>query len=79
MVLDDKGAVKAQRLGLDVVIDEVAEALAAVELGAAAPRRRTAEETELHYLTLAYPIAEITLRSIMFQIPYFDRRHIASA
>ena len=48
MVLDDKGAVKAERLGLDVVFDEIAEAFAAVELGAAAPRRRTAEQAELH-------------------------------
>jgi hypothetical protein len=48
VMLDDKGAVKAERLCLDVVIDEVAEALAAVEVGATAPRRRTAEETELH-------------------------------
>ena len=49
MVLDDKGAVKAERLGLDIVFDEVAEPLAAVELAAAAaPRRRAAEQTELH-------------------------------
>ena len=43
VVLDDKGAVKAERFGLDVVIDEVAEALGAVEFGTTAPRRRTAE------------------------------------
>ena len=47
VVLDDESAVKAERFGLDIVIDEVAEALAAVELGAAAPCCRTAEETEL--------------------------------
>src|SRR5205823_12107058 len=33
MVLDYKGAAKAERLGLDIVFDEVAEAFAAVELG----------------------------------------------
>src|SRR4029077_1332813 len=59
MVLDDKGAVKAERLGLDVVIDEVAEALGAVELGTAAPCGRTAEKTELHYLTLTYPMERL--------------------
>src|SRR5208337_842485 len=48
VVLDDEGAVKAERLGLDVVFDEVAEALAAVELGTTAPRCGAAEETELH-------------------------------
>ena len=50
MVLDDKGAVKAERLGLDVVVDEVAKPLAAVEFGAAAPCGGAAEETELHLL-----------------------------
>ena len=40
MVLDDKGAAKAQRLGLDVVVDEVAKPFAAVEL--AGRRRRAA-------------------------------------
>ena len=79
MVLDDKGAVKAERFRLDVVIDEIAEALAAVEFGAAAPRRRTAEETELHYLTLINPTGEITGPSAMFQIQSFDRDHAASA
>jgi hypothetical protein len=51
MMLDDKGAAKAERLGLDIVLDEIAEALAAVELGAAAPRCRAAEQAELHRLT----------------------------
>ena len=51
MVLDDKGAVKTERLGLDIVIDEVAEPLRAVELALArtgAPRRSAAEQTEPH-------------------------------
>src|SRR5262249_27332192 len=52
MVLHDKGAAKAERLGLDIVVDEVAKPLAAVELGGlagiGAPRRRAAEQTELH-------------------------------
>src|SRR5947208_15604815 len=37
VVLDDECAVEAERLGLDVVFDEVAEPLAAVELGTTAP------------------------------------------
>src|SRR5205807_4310369 len=58
MVLDYKGAAKAERLGLDIVFDEVAEAFAAVELGrlrgVGAPRRRAAEQTELH-MSLSRP------------------------
>jgi hypothetical protein len=37
MMLDDKGAVKPERLGLDVILDEIAISFAAVEFGAAAP------------------------------------------
>jgi hypothetical protein len=36
-MLDDKGAVKAERLGLDDIRDEIAKSLATVEFGAAAP------------------------------------------
>src|SRR5690242_17925075 len=58
MVLDDKGAAKAERLGLDIVFDEIAEAFAAVELGrlrgVGAPRCRAAEQTELH-MSLSRP------------------------
>src|SRR5438093_4279138 len=50
VVLDDECAVEAERLGLDVVVDEVAEPLAAVELGTTAPRRCTAKQAKLHYL-----------------------------
>ena len=56
MVLDDERAVEAERLGLDVVIDELAEPLAAVELGTTAPRRRTAEQAKLHRLPLCYRV-----------------------
>src|SRR5271167_2815286 len=48
MVLDEKSAVEAQRLGLDIVFDELAEALAAVGIGAAAPGLGTAEESKSH-------------------------------
>jgi hypothetical protein len=43
VVLDDERAVEAERLGLDVIVDEIAEPLTAVELGTAAPRRCTTE------------------------------------
>ena len=36
-MLDDKGAVKAERLGVDDILDEIAKSLTAVEFGAAAP------------------------------------------
>src|SRR5712691_8171830 len=48
VVLDDKGAVKTERFGLDVVFDEIAVPFAAVEVGTAAPRRSATEEAELH-------------------------------
>ena len=51
MVLDDKGAVKAERLGLDIVLDPVAEALAAVGIrrhGIRPARLRAAKESEPH-------------------------------
>jgi len=37
VMLDDKGAAKAERLGVDDILDEIAKSLAAVEFGAAAP------------------------------------------
>ena len=55
MVLDDKGAVKAERLGLDIVLDPLAEALAAVghfRAGAGPPRLRAAEKSETHLRSL---------------------------
>src|SRR6516165_355238 len=64
MMLDDKGAVKAERFGLDIVFDEVAKSLAAIELGAATPRRSTPEQAKLHrpsFLQLRKP--ETTLRA----------------
>src|SRR4029453_15450339 len=52
VVLDDECAMKAKCLGLDVVFDEIAEPLTAVELGTAAPHRRTAKQAKLHGLPL---------------------------
>ena len=43
VMLDDERAVKAERLRLDVVCDEVAKPLATVEFGAATPRGRAAK------------------------------------
>ena len=45
-MLDEERAVVAERLGLDVVLDELPEARAAVDVGAAPLRLRTAEEPE---------------------------------
>src|SRR5882724_13275147 len=77
VVFDDKAAVKPQRLGLDIVFDEITKPLATVELGAAAPRRGAAEEAELHcsgFLPAINP-PDTTRCRAMFQIPSFDRRH----
>ena len=48
MMFHDEGAVKAKRLGFDVVFDEVTKSLGAVELAAAAPRRGAAEQSKPH-------------------------------
>src|SRR3989442_9222810 len=52
VVLHDERAVQAQRLRLDVVVDEIAKSLAAVEFRTTAPRRRTAEQAESHVVVL---------------------------
>ena len=48
MMFHDERAMKAQRLGFDVVVDEVAKPLGAVELAAATARRGAAEQSEPH-------------------------------
>jgi hypothetical protein len=46
VMLDDKGAVKAERLGIDDILDEIAKSLAAAEFGGP-PRRRRKGRTAL--------------------------------
>src|SRR5215467_9549522 len=48
MVLDKKGAVIAEGLGFDIVLDELAETLTAVGVGAAASSLGTAEQSKSH-------------------------------
>src|SRR5580704_5326035 len=55
VMLDEEGAVIAKRLGFDIVVDELAETLAAVSVGAAAPRLRAAEQSKTHRLLLRKP------------------------
>src|SRR6516165_11774363 len=55
MVLDQKGAVIAARLGFDIVFDELAEALAAVGVGAAASGLCTAKKSKSHWFDLLGP------------------------
>src|ERR1700738_759601 len=52
MMLDEKRSVVAERLGYDIVLDEIAKALAAVGVGAAAPGLGTAEKSKSHRLLL---------------------------
>ena len=51
MMLDQKRAVIAQRLGLDIIVDKVAKTLAAVGIGTGAPSLRAAEQSEFHLLS----------------------------
>jgi hypothetical protein len=48
VMLDEKGAVIAKPLGLDIVLDEFAKPLTAVGIGAGASRLRAAEEPKSH-------------------------------
>src|SRR5271165_406166 len=52
MVLDQKRAVIAECFGLDIVVNKVAEALAAVGIGPGAPGLRTAEQSKFHCVLL---------------------------
>src|SRR5262245_33322029 len=52
MVLDDEGAMVAERLGLDVVLHEFAEAGAAVDVGASASGLGASEQSKPHPLFL---------------------------
>ena len=63
MMLDHEGRVVAERLGLDVVFDVVAKALAAVEVGAAALRLGAAEQSEFHpgHPWLRLPVRDFTV------------------
>src|SRR5262245_56172671 len=73
-MLNNERAVEAERLGLDVVFDELTEPLAAVELGTAAPRRRTAEQAELHCLTLRCRVTREYRKNIGNSNGLFHRR-----
>jgi hypothetical protein len=50
MMLDSKGAVEAERLGLGVVFQPVTIAFRAVHIRASALSLRTAEQSEFHGL-----------------------------
>ena len=52
MMLDHEGAVEAERLGLEIIFDEVTVPFRAVELAAAPPCRGAAEQTEPHLCVL---------------------------
>src|SRR5215469_9256940 len=52
VMLDEKGAVKAERLRLDIVVDEVSKTLAAVGVGPAASDLRAAEQSKAHLILL---------------------------
>jgi hypothetical protein len=69
MMLHDKGAMKSKRLGFDVVFDEIAKPLGAVELSAAAARSGAAEQSEPHGTGLPSSFApEVRRCAAMFQM-----------
>src|SRR6266700_2492042 len=79
VVLDDERTVEAERLGLNVVVDEIAEPLTAVELGTPASRRRTAEQAELHGLPPLVPRHKVTAWPAIGIMLSRDRRRAALA
>jgi hypothetical protein len=73
--------VKPERLGYDVVFDKVKKSFAAVEFGAAAPRRGAAEKAELHCSNFLPAVNSLTRlsRATIPPNPYLDYRHIVAA
>src|ERR1700739_1900139 len=63
VMLDQEGAVIAECLGFDIVLDKIAEALAAVGVGSAAPGLCTAEESKSHRYCLLWRGIASSLRS----------------
>jgi hypothetical protein len=81
MVFDDKGAVKPERLGLDIVFDKITKSFAAVEFGAAAPCRGAAEKAELHCSNILPAINSLSRlsRATISPNPYLDCGNAAAA
>jgi hypothetical protein len=81
MMLDDKSAVKPERLGFDVVFDKITKSFAAVEFAAAAPRCGAAEQAELHCSNFLPAVNSLTRLSRPTISPnaYLDYRHIVAA
>jgi hypothetical protein len=48
MMLDQKRAVVTECLGLDIIVDKIAKALAAIGIGTGTPSLRAAEQAEFH-------------------------------
>src|SRR5215831_8782410 len=71
VMLDKKGAVKAERLGLDIVVDEVSKTLAAVGVRPAAPGLRAAEQSKAHLVLLEkrpfYQVGFANARGLFFR------------
>jgi hypothetical protein len=81
MMLDDKSAVKPERLGFDIVFDKITKSFTAVEFGAAAPGGGAAKETKLHCSNFLLAINSLSRlsRATISPNPYLDYRHIAAA
>ena len=77
-MLDDKGAVKAERLGVDDILDEIAKSLAAVEFGATAPLPKGPNCIAPFFPSSDQFTVEVT-RATISPNPYLDYPHFTAA
>jgi hypothetical protein len=78
VMLDDKGAVKAERLGVDDILDEIAKSLTAVEFGAAAPLPKGPNCIAPISFQRSISLLRVT-RATISPNPYLDYPHFTAA
>ena len=77
VMLDYKGAVKAERLGVDDILDEIAKSLAAVEFGATAPLPKGPNCIAPFFPSRDQFTVEVT-RATISPNPYLDYPHFTA-
>src|SRR5262245_65686803 len=75
VMLDDEGAVVAERLGLDVILHEFSEARAAVDVGSSASGLGATKQSKPHALVLPGP-ALWSVRGGSFSQGRADRKSV---
>ena len=78
VMLDYKGAVKAERLGVDDILDEIAKSLTAVEFGPAAPLPKGPNCIAPISFQRSISLLRVT-RATISPNPYLDYPHFTAA